>query len=287
MRIAILLSAFLLFACAAEAPAAATPPAEPDLVRLPAPSGADVATLQARLCRPATPAPHRLVVINHGSPANAAARPTMRPTACDHATVRWFTDRGLAVLLPLRRGYGATGGAWAERFGACATPDFFTAGRETARDIQAALAWGVAQPWAQPTGAVVVGQSAGGWGTLALAGVAPPQVSHLVNMAGGRGGWSEGRPNTNCSPSSLAQAAGRFGQGARTPVLSVYTANDTFFDPAIASAIHAAFTGAGGRAELRQLPGFGNDGHNMFFGNRGPAVWGPIVAPFIGVPAGG
>jgi pimeloyl-ACP methyl ester carboxylesterase len=127
---------------------------------------------------------------------------------------------------------------------------------------------------------VVVGQSAGGWATLALAAEPPEGVGAFVAMAAGRGGWARG-PNTNCRPELLASTAGRFGATARLPMLWVYTENDSFFAPAIAKAMHEAFTAAGGRAELKQLPAWRRDGHGLFFGQTGSDTWGPLVEEFL------
>lgn len=236
-----------------------------------------------RVCRAEAPA-QRVAVINHGSPLDPQRRRTVAPLPCDHETVRWFTVRGFAAVLPLRRGYGATGGRWAEHYGGCERGEFVRAGRETARDIAAAIAWAVAQPWARRDGVVVVGQSAGGWGTIALAAIAPPEVAALVNVAGGRGGRLGPEPGASCHPPALLAAAEHFGAGARVRMLWLYTANDSYFSPATVQALHDAFTRGGGQAELRLLPPWGRDGHTMFFGRNGSAAWGPVLAAFLGLP---
>ncbi|WP_209443401.1 alpha/beta hydrolase family protein [Falsiroseomonas frigidaquae] len=269
--------ALLAAGCAAEAPAA-----DPTLLRIAIPgTGRDI---PARLCRPEAPGPVPLAVINHGSPANAAGRARMAPQPCTAEAVRWFLARGFAVLLPLRRGYGpdgGDGGGWAEGYGGCASPDYVAGGRQTARDIAAAVALGRSLPGIRPEGVLVVGQSAGGWGGLALAADPPEGVVAVVNMAGGRGGWAGGQPNRVCAPDRLAADAGRFGRTARLPTLWIYTANDTFFGPDLAQAMHQAFTAAGGSAQFAALPAFGADGHSLFFGRGGSAVWGPVVEPFL------
>lgn len=244
------------------------------------------ATILMRLC-PAPTGPAPLVVINHGSPARAADRPGLRPAECDSEAVQWFTARGFAVALPVRRGYGASGGDWAEGFGRCPQADFARAGRESARDILAAIEAARRLPAVRgDRPVVVVGQSAGGWGSLALASLNPPGIAAIVNMAGGRGGWAEGAPNTNCRPDLLAVAAGDYGRSARLPTLWLYTANDSFFAPAIARALHTAYTAGGGVAEYRALPGFGEDGHRLFFGRGGSAVWGAELGPWLAARLG-
>ncbi len=237
--------------------------------------------LQARVCRPAGDAPGRLVVINHGSPPNAAERPRMQLGACDQEAAQWFLSRGYVVAFALRRGYGATGGAWAEGYGNCAEADYARAGLETARDIDAVVGYATALPFVQRNGAVVVGQSAGGWGAIAYDSQPHPKVAAFIVMAGGRGGHQDDVPNRNCHPERLAEAAGHYGATAATPMLWVYAANDSFFAPTIAAAMHDAFVAAGGRAELEQPGPYDGDGHRLFSGPGGSAVWGPMVERYF------
>lgn len=185
------------------------------------------------------------------------------------------------MALPLRRGYGASGGTWAENYGSCRDPNFVAGGTETARDIRSAVTYATALPGIRRDGAVVVGQSAGGWGSLALAARNPPEVAAIVNMAGGRGGRVDNLPNNNCRADVLATSAGQFGQSARVPSLWVYTANDSFFSPSLAGAMHQNYVQAGGVAEFRALPAFGQDGHGLFTAAGGPQIWGPLVEAFL------
>jgi pimeloyl-ACP methyl ester carboxylesterase len=276
----------LMAACAAEGPRAAGPIGDrqgrEQMHRVPV--GDTGALIQMRFCRPAN-VTASLVVINHGSPAVAANRATMTPAACTSEAVSWFTSRGYTVALPLRRGYGASDGPFAEN-SSCPAAEFERAGLESARDIQAAIDYARTLPGViGQNGVIVVGQSAGGWGSLALASRNPPGVALIVNMAGGRGGWVNNTPNSNCRPDRLAEAAGAYGRTARIPVLSIYTANDSFFAPTIARAIQASYIAGGGVMEARNLPAFGNDGHGLFFARGGSAVWGPEIERFFAILA--
>ena len=237
--------------------------------------------LQARVCRPAGDAPGRLVIINHGSPPNAAVRPRMQLGSCSQEAAQWFLKRGYVVAFALRRGYSATGGAWAEGFGDCADADYVRAGLETARDINAVVNYATALPFVRPDGAVVVGQSAGGWGAIAYDSQPHPKVAAFVVMAGGRGGHQGNVPNRNCHPERLADAAARYGVTAATPMLWVYAANDSYFAPSIATALHGAFVAGGGKADLEQAGPYDGDGHRLFFGPEGAAVWGPMVERYL------
>jgi pimeloyl-ACP methyl ester carboxylesterase len=234
-----------------------------------------------RVCLPAGDAPAPLVVINHGSPPDAADRPRMQPGRCDQEASQWFLTRGYVVAFPLRRGYGASGGEWAENYGGCNRADYFHAGLETARDIDAAVQALTTLPFVRPDGVVIVGQSAGGWGTIAYDSVPHPRVSAFIVMAGGRGGHFHDRPNDNCHPERLAAAAGRYGATATTPMLWVYALNDTFFGPTIARGLYQSFSAAGGRADFEQPTSFDGDGHHLFFGPGGSAIWGPLVERYL------
>jgi dienelactone hydrolase len=208
----------------------------------------------------------------------------MRPASCDSETVRWFLEHGFVVVLPMRRGYGLTGGTWDESDGACSAADYVQGGRESARDIAAVLDYATTLPFARRDGVVLVGQSAGGWATLAMAARGDPRIAAYVDMAGGRGGHYRNQANSNCRPDQLALAAGRFGATARARMLWVFAANDSFFAPDIVQAMYSAFTAAGGRAELHQLGAFGTDGHNLFWAGGGSPIWGPLVERHLASP---
>jgi dienelactone hydrolase len=203
---------------------------------------------------------------------------------CDSEAAQWFIRRGYVVAFALRRGYGETGGRWAESYGSCANPDYIRAGIETARDINAAVEYLTALPFIEPTDAVVLGQSAGGWGTIAYDGLPHPKVRAFIVMAGGRGGHENNESNRNCHPEQLAEAARHFGATATTPMLWIYAANDSYFGPALAQALWRAFTAAGGTAALRQPGPYDGDGHRLFFGPNGSAVWGPLVEQYLTAP---
>src|ERR1700733_6401903 len=244
-------------------------------------SAGQVTHIPVRVCRPGGAAPARLVVINHGSPANSADRPKMQVGRCDQEAAQWFLTRGYVVAFPLRRGYGPTGGEWAENYGRCDQADYFHAGLETARDIDAAINALTTLPFVRANDVVVVGQSAGGWGTIAYDSVPHPKVAAFVVMAGGRGGHIHGPPNVNHQPGRLAVARGRFGATATTPMLWVYAGNDSFFGPAIARALYQSFTDRGGRAEFETPERFDGDGHRLFFGAGGSTLWRPMVERYL------
>jgi dienelactone hydrolase len=227
--------------------------------------------------RPRGDGPFPLAVINHGSPREASDRAKM--TARFGAASSWFVERGFAVAVPTRRGYGPTGGGWMEDQGRCNSPDYHNAGLRTSQDIRSAVLYFRGQRFVDANRIVLVGQSAGGWGVLASVGQKFPGVVAAVNFAGGRG--SRGADDV-CTPYALVQAAKRYGSGVDVPVLSLYTANDKYFNPSLARQMFDAFVeGGAAKARFLQLPAFGEDGHEMFGNRDSPPVWGPHVEPFL------
>lgn len=236
--------------------------------------------MHATVLRPQGDGPFPLAVINHGSSQSSFLRGQFTPSLYEHVS-RWFLDRGYAVVLPIRGGHGATGGPYFEDQGRCESPNYEKAGAATADAIQAAIDYLAAQPFVRKSGVVVIGQSAGGWGALALAGRNPPTVRAVINFAGGRGGRADGQPDNNCAPDRLVAAAGIFGRSARIPTLWLYSENDSFFAPALSKRMAEAFQSGGGIPEYHLLRPFGADGH--IFIERGDAVplWAPLVEKFL------
>ncbi|MBI3196810.1 MAG: prolyl oligopeptidase family serine peptidase [Rhodospirillales bacterium] len=249
------------------------------IVRAPGPGGS---TLVARVMRPAGEARQPLAVINHGSPADGSQRAKMEPPRYS-ALSSWFLARGYVVALPLRRGYGETGGGWAEGYGSCSKPDYYGAGLQSAADIQATIDFMRTQPYVAPDRTLVVGQSAGGWAAVALSSRNPPGVPGMINFAGGRGGHQKlaGGGIGNCTPEALVQAAARYGATARVPLLWIYAENDSFFEPALARRMAAAYDAAGGKAAFRPVGAFGRDGHSLAGSADGASVWAPLVESFL------
>jgi dienelactone hydrolase len=240
-----------------------------------------VVQLHARLCLPNSAEPATLVLINHGSPPVHSDRAKVKLGRCDQEAAQWFLKRGYAVAFVLRRGYGETGGDWAEGQFGCVHPDYARAGMETAIDMDATVDFLTRLPEVRPSNAVVVGQSAGGWGAIAYASVSHPKVAAFVVMAGGRGGHRDNQPRNNCRADLLADAAGHFGKTTRTPMLWIYTENDSYFGPPIARAMYRSFKSAGGTADFEQRGPYGTDGHRLFFGPGGSAIWGPLVERYL------
>lgn len=234
-----------------------------------------------RLYLPSKGGPFPLVIVNHGSPPAAAQRAKMEVPTFDKLT-EWLVERGYAVALPLRRGYGSVGGTWNETYGNCDDPNYIKAGLETANDIVAVIDTLKREALINSKATIVMGQSAGGWGTIALASRNPPNVVAYVNLSGGRGGHRRGIANDNCAPERLIDAVGHYGRTARTPMLWLYTENDSYFSPDLVRAMYSRFVASGGKAMLQILPPVGNDGHRFITQTSAAPMWKESLSAFLG-----
>lgn len=247
--------------------------------------GADPAVpLRATLFRPArlrddqTPERLPLVLISHGTD-DATRLAVSMPTY--YWLSRWFVERGWAVLLPQRRGHGATGGPMAEGSDSCDDPDHYAAGRAAAADIEAAVSFMKRQPFVDPDQIIAAGVSSGGWASLALAARAPDAVKAVINFAGGRGGHAYGRARAVCGKERLVEAARLFGAHARVPTKWYYAANDSYFDPELAEALAQAFARGGGQVDAEILPSYGREGHGIADDRAGWSLWGESLDAFL------
>ena len=262
----------LLLALALPAQAAAF---TESVMRVPVVSGVEQAYIDVTVFKPEGAGPFPVLVLSHGSPRSAEARRAGGRQRMAAQSER-FAAMGFAVLVPTRRGYGGSGGEWAEAYGGCSAPDYYTAGMETARDLRAAVDAVRGEPWADTGRVVLAGQSAGGFGSVAAASGAFAGLVGVVNFAGGRGSLAPGQV---CGEAQLVEAMARYGSGTRVPTLWIYSRNDRFFGPALARRMHAAFTGSGGSAEFFEAPAVGLDGHGYFA--RRMDDWAPRVESFL------
>ena len=221
----------------------------------------DLATAaHAVLFRPPGDGPFPLAVIAHASTQNVLRRAQM-PQPEYRALAAWLVTRGFAVLVPERPGHGATGGKYLEDQGGCDEADYAKAGRATADEIAAAAGFARKQSFIRPGGMVVIGHSAGAWGTLALASENAKDVAAIIAFAPGRGGHANDFPNRICAPHTLKAAVAEFGKSAKAPVTWLVAANDTYFAPAFSRELADAFRGSGGKVDFHVLAASGSEGH--------------------------
>jgi len=230
--------------------------------------------------RPRGNGPFPLAVINHGSTQNELQRGALR-TPEYAALTEWLIAHGYAVAVPQRPGHGRTGGPYYEDQGGCAGADYRKSGLNTASSIAAAIDFMKLQKFVLKNGVIALGQSAGGWGVIALASQPVPSLKAVVAFSAGRGGRTDGIAGSNCAPERMLAAAHQFGEKARVPSLWLYAKNDGYFPPELSRQMVEAYRMGGGRAEYHLLPAVGADGHEFVQARQAVDLWGPILERFL------
>ncbi|WP_241303390.1 alpha/beta hydrolase family protein [Burkholderia stabilis] len=251
------------------------------IVKIPVDAGEYGRDIVATTYMPDGPGPFPLIVLSHGSPPDPRDRPKVGRYR-HLAQIRTFVQLGFAVIVPIRRGYGATGGTDEEDAGSCRHPDYPNAGRQAARDVLAAVRYAQTLPQVDRDHVVLVGQSAGGFASLAAASYAPDGLVAVVNFSGGRGGNPATHPGMPCDPRQMADTIARFAATTRVPVLWHYVQNDKYFAPEVVATWFAAFQAAGGKGQMIVEPPFGKNGHGMFAVKEAIPIWLPHFEQFLG-----
>lgn len=228
--------------------------------------------------RPAGAGRHPLIVINHGRAGDADGRRKLGRARFSVAA-KFFNDAGFVVAVPVRLGYGVTGGPDLEYEGACRdrkfTPIFDYAAIQIVQVIRAMSQ----RPDVDASNVVVLGQSVGGGATVALAAQNPPGVRAAINFAGGAGGDPVASPERSCRPERLQTAYAEYGSATRVPMLWVYTENDLYWGPEWPARWAHAYNEAGGHATFVRMGPDGANGHSLFA--HSPQKWKPIVADYL------
>jgi dienelactone hydrolase len=230
--------------------------------------------------RPRGAGPFQWIVLSHGTGSAQANRAIGRYRRL-HIAREWVS-RGYAVLVPVRRGYGASGGElFGDSYGSCARADFHRAGEGAALDVLATVDWARGQADLDRTRWLLVGQSAGGFASIYAASRKPEGLVAVLAFAPGRGGDPQRRPGEPCASERMAELFASIGGQIAVPVLWFYAENDEFFGPRVQKLWFESFRLAGGRGELIVAAPFRQRGHGLFAQPAGAPIWTAAVERFF------
>ena len=278
--------AALLCVMGAHLPVAAQspPPADPvpELVKITVPGlgtfGSDAAMV-THVFKPLGAGPFPVLLFSHGRAGDAATRSKLtNPLAFGH--VRFWLNKGYAVVAPVRPGYGDTGGSDTEMSGAryntsgdCTSrPAPGNTARAAVQSATVALNWIRAQPWAMANKILLEGQSVGGLTTVAMCAANPPGVVGCINFAGGTGGDPTLAPGRMCAPEATTELMAELGRTTRLPNIWLYAENDLYWGAEPPRLWHAAFAQGGSPTQFVQTIAVPPDGHRLLA--AGGRLWG-------------
>ena len=278
---------FMLLAGSVMAQPAVLPqPQQPQVMVLPLTIDGTVYQVVTHVYKPSGTGPFPLVVFSHGrAPLQADRDKLQYPVLIGHAN--YWLRKGVAVIAPVRPGYGETGGADRENSltrwsgSTCISdPDFTQVGRNASAVVAAVHGWAVQQPWVRTDRILLAGQSVGGLTAIAASALNLPGVLASVNFAGGAGGNPAASPGSSCKPENLTRTYAAYGKLVKVPSLWLYAENDLYWGADAPQRWYAAFSAGGSDAALVQTgPLPEHDGHSLLaFGGR---LWSVPLNAFV------
>jgi dienelactone hydrolase len=231
--------------------------------------------LETTLYMPDGVGPFPVVIVNHGK---SAGDPRLQSRYRPVQAARYFMERGYVVVVPMRQGFSKSTGGYIG--GGC---NVESNGRAQAEDVKTVLDYVMQQPYADKDKVLMMGQSHGGWTTLAFGALNYPGLRGLVNFAGGLrqdgcAGWQ----------SNLARSVAGYAAETRLPSLWFYGDNDSYFAPSTWQPMLEQYNGAGGKARMVAFGKYASDAHSLFGSSGGRPIWQPELARFldeIGMPS--
>lgn len=226
--------------------------------------------LEATVFKPAEAGPHPVVIFNHGSSGGPIPpRHTEKPKAFG----AFLVSRGIALIVPMRRGRGQSEGSNGEEPSACTVEAARQGLRSASEAVDATYAYLRQQPWASMDSIVLAGHSRGGLLSTVYAAEHPGAAAGVINFSGG---WKDDR----CGPVDINTVLfGEAGGRSRVPHLFLYGRGDAFYADASIRNYAAAFSAAGGDAAFTLFDVDRINGHQLF--HRAIDTWSGSVDAFL------
>ena len=218
------------------------------------------------------------LILNHGRGATREIN-AARNVASFRANARYFVSKGFTVFMPLRVGYGETGGPDVEFSGKCDARNFAPAYEAAVVQTIKVIEYAKSRPYIDSASGIVVGQSFGGATAIAIAAKSIAGVRAAINFAGGGGGRPQTDPEQPCSVERMTALFASYGATTKIPTLWLYSENDKYWGAAIPRTWFDAFVRRGGNGRFVNLPPYKDDGHPIFTGN--PGAWKPAFEDFL------
>ena len=243
-------------------------------IRIPM-AAAGATGLQALLLMPVTGGDYPLVLMTNASYPSDREDREMGPGILQPEAI-WFVQRGWAVAIVLRRGYGSSGGDWRHEPFSCGKANLDTYGDEDAKDLRAAYDHLVRLPDIDGNRVIVVGDSTGGTAAVAFALHPPPSLKAAISISGY---WPAMLLHPWACKSHTASSFGDLSRAAHTPMLWIYADNEYLIGSKEAVKFHEGFLASGGSSELSTVKQSRSDGQLLF--RDSPGLWGPVVQRFL------
>lgn len=226
--------------------------------------------IEGTLFKPPGGGPYPVMIFNHGSSGGPIpAAYTENPKAFG----AYLVSKGVALLVPMRRGRGKSEGSNKEEPSPCTVEAARQGVRYASEAVDAVYEYLRQQPWASMERVILAGHSRGGVLASVYAAEHPGAAAAVINFSGG---WK----NDKCGAVDVNLALfDHAGSGAKVPNLFLYARGDAFYSDESMSSYAAAFKSAGGNVAFQLLELEKINGHQLF--HRAIPVWQGKVDDFL------
>lgn len=228
--------------------------------------------LEATLYRPDGDGPFPVVVFNHGStgPGKIPATQTRNPAGFGS----YLEQRGIALLVPMRRGRGKSEGSYSEPY-ECSLHQSKSGIEYASEALDAVFVYLRAQKWADADKVALAGESRGGILSVIYAADRPRVARGVINFVGG---WMGDRCNQQAGTDINATLFQEAGAQSKIPNLFLYANNDSVYSSTSIEKYPEAFRVGGGDVEFKLYTvDPGANGHLLF-----PRFWKVWTSDFDG-----
>ena len=230
--------------------------------------------LEATLYKPQGAGPFAVVIFNHGSTGSGAipADRTENPSGYG----AYLLKKGIALLIPMRRGRGKSEGTYHELYD-CSLHQSRWGIDYAIESLDAVYSYLGRQPWADMNRILLSGTSRGGILSVVYAAERRGSAIGVLNFVGG---WTPESCNFRAGTDINAVIFKEAGTKSKVPNLFLYAANDSYYGVSSIEKYPEVFREGGGSVEykLYTLPE-GVDGHSLFY--RHWTSWVPDVDTFL------
>jgi dienelactone hydrolase len=229
--------------------------------------------LEATLYKPAGDGPFPLVIFNHGSTGPGMIPPTRTENPWGYGT--YLVKKGIALLIPMRRGRGRSEGTYQEPY-ECSLHQARSGVRYASRSLEAVYGYLDRQPWVDRSKVILSGTSRGGILSVVYAAEHPASAIGVINFVGG---WMTDRCKAQAGVDINSELFLEAGAKSRIPNLFLYATNDSFYSVSSLETYPVAFRQNGGDASFKLYTIPDANGHGLFYSHYDR--WIPDVDGFL------
>ncbi|WP_028450123.1 alpha/beta hydrolase family protein [Chitinibacter tainanensis] len=244
------------------------------VLMLPIKIGSQMIELETTLYKPNGPGPFPLLVINHGKDLGETS---LQSRSRFPALAKEFLKRGYIVALPMRRGFSKSGGSYTMD-NPCGITQYL---RDSADDVTKVIELLRARTDVDGQRILVIGQSLGGFVSLAQAERSDAGVKAIISIAGGIY-WPEEFNNICDLQAVRDETYTNLGLNAKVDSLWFHGENDPYNPAGIFSKLHERYQAAGGRAVFIRYDTPQYATHGLLETRQSfDSIWWPKAEPFL------